>query len=383
MPALFPAALLPALDDAGASISGAKLAFFLTGTTTPRAVYSGPTLAVSLGSVVTADSAGRWPDIWLDTTVQYKVQFQRADSSIIKTVDPVNLADTSVSLSIVEQVFTGNGSQTAFVMANVAATSAGQLQVFVNGVYQPISGAYSISSDGVNTTVTLTAAPESGVVVHIRYLVVQGARGDTGPASAITWAFATSTADGDPGAGAFRLNNATLSAVTQIFLDNLSAFGSVDVSAFVDAWGSSSSASKGFLVLRSQLTPGNYAVYRITAAPFAASGYRKVTVSHVASAGTWIATEVFSIEFSAIGDKGDAGSGGATYAADIGNGVATSFALTHGLGTRDLSVSVRRNSGAYDVVLADTELTDADTVTVRTVTAPSAAQYRVIVQRTS
>jgi len=383
MAQFFPAAFLPALDDAGATLSGATLNFFLTTTSTPRAVYTSPALTVSLGAVVTADSAGRWSDIWLDTSVQYKVILKNAAGVSIKTVDPVNLADNSVSLSTVEQTFTGTGAQVAFVMSNVVASSAGQLVVHIDGAYQPISSSYTIANDGVNTTVTFSSAPPSSSVIRLRFLSVQGARGDTGPASALTWLWDTATTDSDPGSTLFRLNNATRSSATFAYIDDVTAFGSVDVSAFLDAWSSSTSSNKGFLVLRSQTVPGNFAVFRITGSVVAGTGYRKVPISHVASNGTWTANEVFSIEFSAIGDKGDAGVGGQTYATDIGNGAATSFALSHGLGTRDVSVTVRRNSGAYDVVLADVEMTDANTVTVRTATAPSASQYRVIVQRTS
>lgn len=64
--------------------------------------------------------------------------------------------------------------------------------------------------------------------------------------------------------------------------------------------------------------------------------------------------------------------------ADVGNGVATSFVITHNLGTRDLVASIRSNSTPWEVVIADVEMTSTTTTTVRFAPAvPSTNQYRV------
>lgn len=83
-----------ALDAAGATISGATLTFQLAGTTTATNVYSDRTLTVSLGSVVAADSAGRFPDIWVQDSISYKVILKDAGGSTIRTVDYVMQSDT-------------------------------------------------------------------------------------------------------------------------------------------------------------------------------------------------------------------------------------------------------------------------------------------------
>jgi hypothetical protein len=67
------------------------------------------------------------------------------------------------------------------------------------------------------------------------------------------------------------------------------------------------------------------------------------------------------------------------YAADVGDGSNTSITVTHNLGTRDVQVVVRRNSGAYEEVLVDWGATTTNTVTLTFATAPSSAQFRVIV----
>ncbi|NJA56741.1 head decoration protein [Streptomyces sp. NEAU-H3] len=66
------------------------------------------------------------------------------------------------------------------------------------------------------------------------------------------------------------------------------------------------------------------------------------------------------------------------YAAAVGDGSATSIPVTHNLGTKDVSVSIRRVSDDK-AVLTDWTATDVNTVTVQFGAAPSAGQYRVVV----
>lgn len=67
------------------------------------------------------------------------------------------------------------------------------------------------------------------------------------------------------------------------------------------------------------------------------------------------------------------------YAANFGDGSATSYTITHNLGTRDVTVAVYRNSGNYDEVFCDVEHTSTSAVTLKFTTAPTSNQYRVVV----
>lgn len=67
------------------------------------------------------------------------------------------------------------------------------------------------------------------------------------------------------------------------------------------------------------------------------------------------------------------------YATDIGDGVLTSFTVTHNLGTRDVTVAIRTVASTYDMILTDWAATTTNTITVTFATAPSSSQYRVIV----
>lgn len=68
------------------------------------------------------------------------------------------------------------------------------------------------------------------------------------------------------------------------------------------------------------------------------------------------------------------------YAANVGNATNTSFALTHGLNTRDVIVSIYDNT-TYEEVITDVVLTSTSVVTVSFATAPALNAYRVVIKK--
>lgn len=79
------------LDSDGEPVSGAKLNFYLTGTTTPATVYSDADLNTAHSNPVEADSDGFVDPIYLAPDVTYKVVITDADDAALPdgTVDPV------------------------------------------------------------------------------------------------------------------------------------------------------------------------------------------------------------------------------------------------------------------------------------------------------
>lgn len=67
------------------------------------------------------------------------------------------------------------------------------------------------------------------------------------------------------------------------------------------------------------------------------------------------------------------------YAVSIGDGTATSYTVTHNLGTRDVIVSVYESSGTYAEVMCDINHTTTNTITLLFSVAPTSNQYRVVV----
>lgn len=66
-------------------------------------------------------------------------------------------------------------------------------------------------------------------------------------------------------------------------------------------------------------------------------------------------------------------------AALVGDGAATSFAVTHNFNTRDVLVQVYRNSGSYDEIICEVRRNTVNQVTVLFAAAPAANAFEVVV----
>lgn len=131
-----------------------------------------------------------------------------------------------------------------------------------------------------------------------------GTNGTDGITPSRKWNFDSSTADADPGNGALRLNHATPSSVTEIYVDNQDAAGNA-ATAWLDALGGGTTENhKGYISLFKVANPAIFAQYVLTAAPVDGTGYRKLTVSFVEAAGTFTAADSLAFDFSRTGNSG-------------------------------------------------------------------------------
>ena len=110
------------------------------------------------------------------------------------------------------------------------------------------------------------------------------------------------------------------------------------------------------------------------------AGQSSITTLGTVTTGTWSATAI-AVNKGGTGatSAADARSNlGATtkYSANVGG--ATSIAVTHNLGTKDVVVTVRENA-TDAVVECDITMTDTNTVTLGFAVAPSAGAYRVVI----
>lgn len=90
-----------------------------------------------------------------------------------------------------------------------------------------------------------------------------------------------------------------------------------------------------------------------------------------AGTGISVAADAVSVDTSVVSRK---------YAIAVGDGTATAFTVTHNLGTRDILVQAWEAASPYTQVFADVVATSTTAVTVTFGTAPTAGQYRVVVQ---
>ncbi len=137
------------------------------------------------------------------------------------------------------------------------------------------------------------------------------ASGEDGAIPGYFYKFDTGTSDTDPGAGEIAFNNGTYASATEIYIDDADANG-VTVSTDILTWDDSTSTIRGSLMIYDINDSSTYARFNITGASTDASGYVKLTVTHVASNNTFSAADELSVHFSRSGNKGDTGSTGAT-----------------------------------------------------------------------
>lgn len=135
---------------------------------------------------------------------------------------------------------------------------------------------------------------------------VRGAEGERGLTLARIWNFAASTTDADPGAGIFRMNNATPASATKLWFDLLDKDGNT-LTAWLDAIDDSTSPSnRGVLTLVKRDAPAVFAEFKVTGPVVDKAGYREIPVAHVVSAGTFASSDAIAVGFSRTGDVGAA-----------------------------------------------------------------------------
>ena len=114
------------------------------------------------------------------------------------------------------------------------------------------------------------------------------------------------------------------------------------------------------------LTTNGAIVLGTTALAFAQTG---AGTSYTQGTGITISGSVISADMAVLVGK---------YAVSFGNGAATSFTITHNLNTLDVTVGVYEVSSGAEVEV-DVVRTSTTVVTLTTVVAPTANQYRVVV----
>jgi hypothetical protein len=136
------------------------------------------------------------------------------------------------------------------------------------------------------------------------------------------------------------------------------------------------------LATQTEVNTGTNATDAVTPATLAGrtatetrSGIAEIATQTEVNTGTDDATIVTPLKLKTLLDNRTGG-----YAANVGDGTATSFALTHALGTRDVVVAIYDNS-TYEEVFADVVLTSTSVVTVSFAVAPASNAYRVVIKK--
>ena len=137
-----------------------------------------------------------------------------------------------------------------------------------------------------------------------------GTDGIDGGAITIRYTFDTTTTDADPGAGKLRLDNATQDSATKIYADLTDALGS-DWTTVLDTFDDSTNTTKGSIRLVKSGDAATFLAFNVTALT-SAVGYRKITVTNIASSASspFANGDTILLCFDRAGDKGTDGADG-------------------------------------------------------------------------
>ena len=117
--------------------------------------------------------------------------------------------------------------------------------------------------------------------------------------------YSTTTTDADPGAGKFRLNNATIASATIMYIDDLE-YNGTNVEAWVQSWDdvTGNDTNRGRIRISKANSLDTWMVFKVTGSITNASGYSKVSLVYIDSAGTFTDDDTFFISFVASGEDG-------------------------------------------------------------------------------
>ena len=179
---------------------------------------------------------------------------------------------------------------------------SGNLTV-TEGKVDTVTASVSAVSAGGSPTASATYTASSGALA-LAFGLVTGNTGATGNSAGLQMTFNNSTSDADPGGGKVALNNGTLGSVSEIYIDDADDNGTA-ISTFIATFDDVSNVTaRGIIHIEKEGTASTFAIYKVSGAVTAASGYSKVPVTHLASNGTFSNLDGIRVDFSYSGNDG-------------------------------------------------------------------------------
>mgnify|MGYP003663148913 FL=1 len=347
--------------SAGTAVSGHTVADFnLTAGGTGSGIKSRVTLAGKDSNILITETTGNNGVVKIALTDDVTIV------SDLTVGDNVTLTSGNLNVS-------GTGSFTGQVSvptatASTSAPTLAQVELLIAGV-GIFQGAYNASTNSP----ALSGA--SNVALNLGDYFVVSVAGNNGGYFANLEPGDFIFANADIAAG----SSPAASAYTVVQADaNIAAAGSTDggtnkgVSGFDSA--NFTVSANGWVQLNNQGTAGNYgdANETVTLAINADGIVTSASEQAIAITASQV-TDFCTAVDTCVADNG--------VTANIGNGSATAYTITHNLNTRNVIVSCFRNSTPWDTVMLDVERTSVNLITLRTTTALASNAVSVIITK--
>lgn len=227
--------------------------------------------------------------LYFDTTLNV-MKFYDLGNTVWKRTTPTTAEQAAIDAVVVISAEVQNVAAIDAQVVQVAAIDAEVVAVAANGV--DISAVAAITTEvqevaAIDSEVAAVAslAPD---VQSVAVLV-------------IGWNFDDTLTMADPGAGNIRFNNAVSANVTKIAVSDINNVAG-DVGGTVNAWGDSTNAVKGNLVIQKGGDNGVAVRFQITAVVVNA-GWTELSVIPTSNTGAFAALDVAFIAFATAGDQ--------------------------------------------------------------------------------
>lgn len=206
-----------------------------------------------------------------------------ATGELMKTDANGNISGSGENAETI-QGSTAAAAASAIASAASAGNAAASAAAASNNAGNAAGSATSASTSATNAANSATAAANS--------------------VAALPFNFSTTITDADPGAGNFRLNNATPGSATAAYIDNVDSDG-VTATGVLNTWDDSTNTVRGTLTVRSKTDATIRHVYNVTGAVVDGTGYRKLTLAYVGGAGSFTNGMGCWLIFDRTGDAGE------------------------------------------------------------------------------
>ncbi len=134
----------------------------------------------------------------------------------------------------------------------------------------------------------------------------EGAKGAEGRWASLRYAYLTNTEETEPAAGKLKFN----AGKTALYINETDGDGG-GISAYLAAWDdSTTTGTRGFIIVRKIGTPATFAIYKVTGALTDKGAWDTLPVALIASNGAFANEDATSVEFYRTGDKGEQGEKG-------------------------------------------------------------------------
>lgn len=222
----------------------------------------------------------------------------------------------------------------------------------------PATTGITVSNSTYPSTGGSETRPKNVTVKFIILALPAAASASTLGVNGFLYTWDTGTSDADPGSGKLRINNATPSSATALYINETGA-NSEGLAPVIATWDDSTSTIKGDLYVYKIGTPGTYLYYQVTGSMTDAGSYDKFDLTYVGSNGSLANGDNVSVLFIPRGAKGDTGATGPTGssgASGIDAGLRFSFDSSTSMadpGTGDVRLNSATLSSVTAIAISD------------------------------